>query len=300
METQDTQAQEPVPQSAPDPVPQPVPAPTAAPAQAAQAQAPVPAPTPELEPEAQAQTETVNRPVRRRGRTTLIVVAAAVIGLVGGTAVGYGVQADREPTPLPALSQPNLVYPAKPLPEDKRPAPLSAAEDHQVKTDGDLRKLLLPKPSGARKTDVPGGGWMDTASYALEFESEDFMFETLVESDIRRVAATSWEQGEYKETLIRLVQFRSGQEAAEHAGDQRNYMPYDDEGAGNEGDPLKGSGKGRYYLYEVHKEAGYLPLYQARAVFHRGDIMVDISIFDTKRISKNEIRTLAERQLERL
>ncbi|MFD7444568.1 hypothetical protein [Streptomyces sp. NPDC059909] len=244
----------------------------------------------------------MNRPARRRGRTALIITAAAVIGLVGGTAVGYGVQADREPTALPALNQPNLAYPAKPLPDDKRPAPLSAAEDHKVKTDGDLRKLLLAKPSGARKADWwwLNDGWVDTAGYALDFESEDYMFETLVEADIRRVAAVAWEQGEFKNTNIRLVQFRSGEGAREHAEGQHGYMPEDEDGAGNEGDALKGSGNGRYYVYKVQEKAGYLPLYRARAIFQRGDIMVDINIFDTKRISKNDIRSLAERQLERL
>ncbi|MFI2346749.1 hypothetical protein ACH492_06740 [Streptomyces sp. NPDC019443] len=283
METQDTQALEPVPQPAQELAALPVP--TAAPA-----------------PEPVAEGEPVSRPARRRGRTALIVAAAAVIGLVGGTAVGYGVQADREPTPLPALSRADVAYPAKPLPENKRPAPLSAGEDRKVKTDGDLRRLLLAKPSGARKTDMWSGdaGWVDTASYVLVFESEAYMFETLVESDIRRVAAVAWQQGEFKKTNIRLVQFRSGEGARDHAEGQHDYMPEAEDGAGNEGDALKGSGNGRYYLYKVHEKAGYLPLYRARAIFQRGDIMVDINIFDTKRISKSDIRTLAERQLERL
>ncbi|MFE7778904.1 hypothetical protein ACFU5O_34515 [Streptomyces sp. NPDC057445] len=284
METQDTQAQEPVPNPVPNPAP-PVPSPPlVVPAQSAPAPAPV------------------DPPARRRGRTALIVAAAAVVGIVGGTAVGYGVQADREPTPLPALSRPELAYPAKPLPGGARPVPLSAAEDHQVRTDGDLRKLVLAKPSGARRVDGMGpDGWMDLAFYSLEFESEDHMFEMFLESDLRRVAGAAWEQGEHKRTAIRLVQFRTGQEAGELASDQRSYMPYDDEhGAGNHGDPLKGSKEGRYYLYKVSEKAGYLPAYKARAVFHRGDIMVDISIYDTKRITKNDIRSLAERQLERL
>lgn len=280
METQDTQALEPVPQ----------------PAQELKA-----LPVPTAAPEAGAEVKPVDRSARRLGRTALIVAAAAVIGLVGGTAVGYGVQADRQPTPLPALSQADLAYPAKPLPENKRPA-LSAGEDRKVKTDGDLRKLLLAKPSGARKADRWGvnDGWVDTASYVLDFESQAYMFETLVKSDIRRVAAVAWQQGEFKHTNIRLVQFRSGEGARDHAEGQHDYMPEVEDGAGNEGDALKGSGNGRYYLYKVREKAGYLPLYRARAIFQRGDITVDINIFDTKRISKNDIRTLAERQLERL
>ncbi|MFG2761173.1 hypothetical protein [Streptomyces wuyuanensis] len=237
---------------------------------------------------------------RRRGRTAVLLAVAAVIGISGGTAVGYKVQADRPPTPLPALNQPGLAYPAKPLPASAVPDPLSAAEDHGVKTDGDLRKLLVPRPKHARASEAGArDGWMDTATYAQYFEGPAGMFARLTESDLRRVARVAWSQGEHKDVDVSLVQFRSGEGAIQHAEGQLAYLP-DPEHAGNDGTPLKGSGNGRYYLFPVEREAGYLPLYRARAVFQRGDVMVDINIFDTKRIGRNEIRSLAERQLERL
>ncbi|MFB9578534.1 hypothetical protein [Streptomyces yanii] len=241
---------------------------------------------------------------RPRGRTTLLIAAAAVLGIAGGTAVGYGVQADRAPTPLPALSQPNLAYPVKALPTDKVPDPLPVSQDRQRKTDGDLRELLVGKPSGARdaRFPFPTKGWMSLDAYAREFKSEDYMFETLAEADVRRIAAANWSQGQYRDVGIRLVQFRSGAElgASDHANDQLGYMPYAKDGAGNEGDPIKGSGNGRYFLYKAVNKPGYLPVYQARAIAQRGDVMFDINIFDTAPISKKDIRTLAERQLERL
>ncbi|MFI1400118.1 hypothetical protein [Streptomyces sp. NPDC020681] len=237
---------------------------------------------------------------RRRGRTAVLLAVAAVIGISAGTAVGYRVQADRAPTPLPALNQPELGYPAKPLPDGQAPEPLSAAEDRRVKTDGDLRKLLLPRPKGARAADEwRDDGWVDTATYAAQFEKPGSVFGQLVQDDIRRVAGASWAQGGNKVTDIVLVQFRSGGAAMDHAEGQHAYMP-ETEYAGNGGDPLSGSGNGRYYLYPAEESAGFLPMYQARAIFQRGDIMVDINIFDEKRISKDEIRSLAERQLERL
>ena len=54
--------------------------------------------------------ETAAAPVRarRRGRTALLIAGAVVLGLVAGTCTGYLVQADREPTKLPPLSQPTL------------------------------------------------------------------------------------------------------------------------------------------------------------------------------------------------
>ena len=41
---------------------------------------------------------------RRRGRTTLLIACAALLGAVAGVCTGYVVQADREPTALPPLS----------------------------------------------------------------------------------------------------------------------------------------------------------------------------------------------------
>ncbi|GGX32913.1 hypothetical protein GCM10010353_54940 [Streptomyces chryseus] len=242
--------------------------------------------------------------VRSRARTPLIITAAAALGIVGGLAAGYTVQADRPPTPLPALAQENLAYPAKSLPGGKEPEPLSAKDDHRVRTDGDLRKLLVPKPAGAPDADASGlkDGWKDIASYALEFESPDYMFGDLADADFRRMAAVAWEPSAHREVYVRLVQYHPGpvHGAAEHAEGQQGYMDGSEDGAGNAGDALKGSGNGRYWLYPVKNTAGYLPQYRARALFHRGDVMVDIDIFDTKRISERDIRVLAERQLERM
>ncbi|MDX3853266.1 hypothetical protein [Streptomyces sp. AK02-01A] len=265
----------------------------------------LPAPEPVGFPEPQPAPARPTRPPRRRGRTILLIAAAAVLGVVGGVAVGYTVQADRAPTPLAALSQPGLAYPAKSLPKGKEADPLSAKEDNRVRTDGDLHKLLLTKPSGARDGAAygVGDGWLSLSGYALDFESEDYMFEELASADLRRIAVTSWEQDEYRVTNIVLVQFQDGSTmgAVDHGEGQQAYMPDPEEGAGNSGDPIKGSGNGRYYVYKPRPEtARYLASYRARAVAQRGNIMIEINILDTKPISKKDIRTLAERQLERL
>ncbi|MEU0299183.1 hypothetical protein ABZ252_06875 [Streptomyces sp. NPDC006175] len=237
---------------------------------------------------------------RPRGRTTLLIAAAALLGISWGTAVGYDIQAERPPTPLPALSQAELAYPAKALPADKVPAPLPASQDRQVRTDGDLRKLLLPKPKGFEKSDGLWlrDGWMDLADDARLFDDEAYMYEELLGADFRRAAGASWEKGN-RVVNVALVQFRSGDQlgAVGHAESQLSYMGESDIGAGNTGDPIKGSGNGRYYLYEVHNEAGYLPMYRARAVAQRGDVMMEINLFDTEPLGKKDIRSMAERQL---
>ncbi|MER7515240.1 hypothetical protein [Streptomyces sp. NPDC126499] len=261
-----------------------------------------PAPAPDRTPEPAPAPVSATPPRRRFGRTVALIAVAAVLGIVGGTAVGYGIQADREPTPLPALNQPGLAYPAKPLPKGQEPVALSAAEDRQARTSGDLRKLLVPRPAGARASEFgPEDGWYDLSSYAADFENKSWMLESLLDTEVRRIAVRSWDSGEHRTTIVRLVQFAPGDTlgALEHAEGQMDYMP-DDEWAGNDGDALKGSGNGRYYVYPVRKKAGYLDLYRTRALFQRGDVMVDITIGDTKKIGKNEIRTLAEKQLERL
>ncbi|QEV15741.1 hypothetical protein CP974_13760 [Streptomyces fradiae ATCC 10745 = DSM 40063] len=227
----------------------------------------------------------------------MLIAAAAVIGVSAGTAVGYRIQADRPPTPLPPLNQPGLAYPAAPLPKGEEPHPLTAAEDRRVKTDGDLRKLLAPAPKGVDARDELGG----LPVYAVTFESKARMFSALAEEEFRRVAIRHWREGDRK-THVRLVQFHPGytNAAADHAEGQRSYMTGDGH-AGNDGAVLKGTAEGRYYVYDKpNRKPGYLPLYRARAVFHRGDIMTDIWIYDSKPIPASAIRTLAERQLERL
>ncbi|MEU2232778.1 hypothetical protein [Streptomyces vietnamensis] len=244
----------------------------------------------------------VQRPRRRVLRTVGLITVAAVIGLVGGTAVGYGIQADREPTALPPLNQPGLAYPAKPLPKGQEPEPLSAKEDWQAKAQGDLRKLLVPKPAGAKKDPYdPRDGWMPVYEFASQFNKPGNALDDQLDLGVRRIAAESWVTGEHKRTEVRLVQYRANATlgAQEYIEGQQRYMPNEDF-ADNEGEELKGSPDGRFYLFPVDRKAGYLDFYEARAYFHRGDIAVEIFVGDTKKISEKEIRSLAERQLGRL
>ncbi|MFJ4463170.1 hypothetical protein [Streptomyces sp. NPDC088928] len=270
---------------------------------------PAPEPAPEAAPVAEPEPAPATAPVakRPRGRTALLVLAAAVLGIAGGTAVGYDVQAGRAPTPLPALSQPGLAYPAKALPPDEAPDPLPASQDRRVRTDGDLRKLVIGRPAGWSDDDSSlldlSDGWVAPDVYARSsYEKEGSMYEYFLECDIRRVAGAAWKRGQYRTAEIHLVQFGSGtvQGAQDFVEGQLAYMPGSEIGAGNIGDAIKGSGNGRYYLYEVDRKPGYLPSYHARATVYRGDIAADIHLYDTVPISKKDIRTLAERQLERL
>ncbi|MGW3561617.1 hypothetical protein ACWDNT_30610 [Streptomyces sp. NPDC000963] len=241
------------------------------------------------------------RPRRRGLRTVGLLAVAAVVGLVGGTAVGYGIQAGRAPVPLPALNQPGLAYPAKPLPKDREPEPLSAAEDRGAKTQGDLRKLLLPRPASARADEDQPDGWQSFADYVDGFTRPEAALETQLDLGIRRIATRAWRTGEHKSVEIDLVQYRptSAQGAREHVMQQQR-IAIGESGAGTLGTAVKGSSEGRYFVYPVRREAGYLDAYEARAFIQRGDIAITILMYDTHEIAESEIRSLAERQLGRL
>ncbi|MGW3848920.1 hypothetical protein [Streptomyces fagopyri] len=229
---------------------------------------------------------------RRRGRTTLLIATAAVLGLVAGTCAGFLVQADRETTKLPSLSQP-VVAQAR----GAGPEPLSAAQDRQVKTDGDLRKLLLNRPKGTKEADFAAGrdGWLDLADYAHRLSDSDDQFGVLVGDEFRRAANTTWQVGDTYNVEIRLVQFRQEENLAaeEWAGDWKV--------GGLRSWPLPGTGEGMVYVAaKPQTEAGYLPVYRAEAHASRGDIAMEIWIYDTKPIPKKTIMDLARRQMERL
>ncbi|MFR9756294.1 hypothetical protein [Streptomyces sp. TR06-5] len=289
---------EPLPPKPPGSLPETPPAPQeqiAAPSAAPSTDPAPPDPLPEA-----AGTAPARRP---RGRTSLILAAAALLGVAGGVATGYTVQADRAPTPLPPLSQASLSYPDGHLSEDAW-EPLPAKHDHRVKTDGDLRKLLVHKPKGSQDSTFHAvtDGWLGVEDYARDFVDPAQMFSGLASQDVRRIAATQWEESSTELTYVQLVQFNEAttHRAANHAREQLAYMP-GEEFAGNPGVPLEGSSTGRAFVFdEPSRNPGFLPLYEARAIAHRGDIMMDIRVTDTAPVSEKEIQNLAEQQLERL
>ncbi|WP_338697981.1 hypothetical protein V2W30_18545 [Streptomyces sp. Q6] len=243
----------------------------------------------------QEETQSQPRP-RRRGRTAALIACAAVLGVVVGVCTGYVVQAGREPDALPPLAQQNVAR-AK---GGKAPEPLSATRDHRVRTDGDLRKLLVRRPAGTQKAESVQG-WLDQYAYANYFKAPDDMFADFSASRFRRAALTAWEKGQ-SATSVQLVQFRDAQGlgSRDFLSGQQGYMA-GNEWAGNLGEAIPGSSNGRVYVFDKPRtEAGYLPLYQARALAATGDIVMDIWFYDTKPIPKKTAMDLAKRQLERL
>ena len=232
---------------------------------------------------------------RRRGRTARLVGAGALLGLVTGVCAGYLVQADREPTKLPPLSQP-VIEQAKGGAE-----PLSAAQDRKVKTDGDLRKLLLDKPRGARTASwVPQDGWLELGGYADYFDHPGEKFSSLATDQFRRAAVTGWKAGASSTVDIRLIQYR--QEDSMAAADATHNVEEAVESApGTDSWSVPGTGDGMAYVHQRPvADFGVGPLYGAEAYAWRGDIAMEIWIYSSGPIAKKEIRDLARRQMERL
>jgi hypothetical protein len=232
----------------------------------------------------------VSRPPRRRGRTTLLIAVAAVLGVVAGTCTGFLVQADRAPDALPPLSQATLTQAKGPAPE-----PLSAARDSKVETDGDLRKLLLKKPSGARAATYPLGsdGWLDLEEYSEMFTKPATAFSYQVAEEFRRAAVTDWQEGD-REVEVLLVQYR--QEDNRGASDTATDAHYwAGRPARTDSWAIPGTGDGMAYVHNASDDG-----YSAEAHAWRGDVHMEIWIYDSKPVPKKTIMDLAQRQMGRL
>ncbi|WP_419996095.1 hypothetical protein [Streptomyces boninensis] len=228
-----------------------------------------------------------------------------LLGLVGGVCAGYVKQADSPPTPLPPLSQPDLRYPEKRLaPGAEDPVP--AKDDRRVRTDGDLRKLLIDAPAGADRETAedafPGtDGWAAVDELAADFEKPMNGFEWLVSTGFRRTAQAAWAEGPLaarRVVLVRLYQFHDDADLGSDDFLQDERLALKEGGVGA---TIPGSGNGRVYSdLPAVTDSGPVPLHQAISVARRGDIVMQILIIDSRRISDAYAMRLAKKQLERL
>ncbi|WP_251056861.1 hypothetical protein [Streptomyces sp. ISL-94] len=238
-------------------------------------------------------------PRRRRGRTTLLIAGAAVLGVLAGTVTGYAVQYHREPTPLAPLAQQKLVTPKALAPDDATTnKTINANRWH--KTDDDLSKLLIEAPGGAK---VAGAGYESLDFYSAAFEEPDRAFRFLANGNVRRLASTAWVVDDRVFVDVHLVQFNDFKEADDYQKGQAAYMP-GKKYAGNDGVTIPGvpSGLGHVWVdSELDEEPGYYPVRQGRAIARRGDIVMEIFYVENRgKVSESDVIDLAKRQLERL
>ncbi|WP_370131562.1 hypothetical protein [Streptacidiphilus sp. EB103A] len=267
------------------------PAPAAVEAAAVEADAPAAVPAVDGPPAA--------RKPRRRGRTALIMAVAVVLGAVGGAAVGYAVQQSRPPTPLPPLAGTQPSYPAV----HSSAAALSAADDDQVKTDGDLIKLLVPAPHGATK--LTGSdqidSWMDAADYAESYEKPGGELSWLLDHSFRRAASADWQEGtgSITYTTVRLVQFGHSDEssAQRQTTDQEGYAP---DATGGTAVSVPGTVSGQVYAGTKNTGTNGSTNYEGRGYAVHGDIAVEVFVNSDHQVSAKTVLALLQSQLERL
>lgn len=227
-----------------------------------------------------------------------LIALAAALGVVAGAGAGYLVQAGREPK-LPTLVQPPLQQARGPQPE-----PLTEALDRKVRNDGDLRELLLEKPSGAITPDwVQPQGWMNLYDYADTWQDPEAVEAAdtfLEEQEFLRAAVTGWEAGG-QEVQIWLAQFEQKKDFAAPADDSAATRYAAETDPDVESRPIPGTGEGKAYVRPtLYHESGVAPYYRAEAHASRGDLSVHIWVYDDAPIPWRTIMDLAERQMERL
>lgn len=228
-----------------------------------------------------------------------VFAVAGVLGVVAGVCGGYVVQAGRAPTPLPPLSQPVVAQASGPA-----PVALSAAQDRRVRVDGDLRKLLLKRPEGAQDLGAENGsdGWLDLAGYAKHYKEPSTAFAWLGREGFRRGAAAWWREDGGSVVEIYLVQFRSGEELGASDVSASNQEWASEQASTRSWHlPGTGEGNGRVFVHDVpEREEGYLPMYSGEAHAWRGDLYMEVQVYDDGPVSKSRVMGLAERQLGEL
>ncbi|MDX2396189.1 MULTISPECIES: hypothetical protein [unclassified Streptomyces] len=238
---------------------------------------------------------------RRRGRATLLIAAALVLGTLAGTVTGYAIQYHREPTPLPPLAQRKLDAP-KPLAADGATTLKSINANRWHKSDDDLTKLLLEPPAGAKVLESPAYESLDF--FAADYENPEGALRDFVTAGLRRVALTSWSTDDRYYVDVRLIQFRELAGADEHQKNHDTYMS-GPKYAGNPGVSIPGVPDDLGHVWvdsKAQQKPGYEPHRGSRAVVRRGDVVLEIFYSDNRggKIAESDVIDLAKRQLERL
>lgn len=236
--------------------------------------------------------EAARRPPRT-SRTVLLLVGALLLGPLVGGGIGYGIQAARPATALPPLTPAAPpAYPAGAL----DPASAAAAAPKPLPIDGDLRKLLLPKPDGAQDWDyayAESGEWETAGRIAQQHADGADNLAKLLGAGFRRAAAATWQQDGVK-YLVELVQYASDSttsaKALTLAANTAGYTPLPN---GLEGGCSAPDQQQPY----ADNTATYYP---GNAVTRRGDVVVRVTAFGDHQVDLATLCGLVQQQWERL
>ena len=150
------------------------------------------------------------KPKRSRSISTRRLFAGAIVlGVIGGVAGGFTIQAMRSPTPLPPLAVTQPVYPRGPIFDGTRPPALPASQDDATIVNGDLTKLLLPTPAGATAS-FYDHEWVELSQDAADCTLPATCLANELNSRLVRIAATTWTQSDGLFIEIRMYQHLPG------------------------------------------------------------------------------------------
>lgn len=234
------------------------------------------------------------RPMRRR-TLTLVVAAAAVLGVLAGAGAGYKVQHDRPPTPLPPLIAAAPTQPPGAGPD--LPAP-KLADDRNAVYEGNLLTLLLPTPKGAKQRDR---GWLSVADMADLFDEPDHEFSELMENGFRRAVSAHWDSGPKNDSVyteVTLTQFRD--ETTSYTAEVLSGTDYPDGVHQSYGTPIPGTMDGTVMPSGLPYEEGSLKVYVGQAFARVGDIFVEVYVSGLHPVSRKAVQSVITNQLERL
>ncbi|MFD0410319.1 hypothetical protein [Kitasatospora sp. NPDC127116] len=220
----------------------------------------------------------------RRPRPVLLGACALVLGTLAGGGIGYAVQAQRPPTPLPPLQVAHPSYPAGTV----DPAALAAEQPKPLAIDGDLTKLLITAPEGSAPwadfADKPS--WVSIGELAEENGDEVATFKDLASNGFRRAAEVAWKKDDVR-YRITLTQY-----TADHADQVRSVTwPAFADGA-----------PGGYKVDAAphHWADSNEQYYFGEAVAKRGPLEMKVEVFGPQPVNPDTLKDLAKRQWERL
>ncbi|WP_030242729.1 hypothetical protein [Streptomyces sp. NRRL S-350] len=221
----------------------------------------------------------------RRPRPVRLAAYALVLGALAGGGVGYAVQAQRPPTPLPPLQVAHPSYPAAAV----DPAALAAEQPAPPAIDGDLTKLLLTAPEGSTAWfDYPDKpSWVSVGEIAERSGDAVYEFKDLASRGFRRAAEVDWKKDDVR-YRVSLLQF------APEDADQARSVSWE---------PFAGDGANGGYKVESsprHWAESTDQYYYGQAVAKRGSLQMTVEVFATAPVNADTLKDLAKRQWERL
>ncbi|MDY0811201.1 hypothetical protein [Kitasatospora purpeofusca] len=225
----------------------------------------------------------------RRPRPVLLLVCGLLLGTAAGGGIGYAVQSNRPPTPLPRIQATVPTYPAEVL-DPAAAAAAAEAAPAPLAIDGDLRKLLLTAPPGSTSwNEYPTTpSWITVGERADRTAGVAHNFISLNEHGFRRAAEVDWKQNGLK-VRITLIQ-RSADFAAEAGMRDTDLQPFTADANGG----YRIAAAPLYWNETTEK------YYLGTAVAQRGTVQMQVEVFGTQPVDAEVVKGLAKQQWERL